>query len=143
MFAEWPSDGIERFSFGGKKFLNYKGAPVFAEIYVLRLLQAHGWDGVWVSSFGRKYLRDMPTDWGLSNHIDLVPVRQATLDKIMPSGEGCFDVFAWRDSEVLFCECKRRTEDDLRETQKKWIDAALDSGFGSNNFLAAEWSIKT
>src|SRR5262249_14706485 len=35
-------------------------SPVW--LYVLRLLGKHGWDGVWISSFCRKYLRDMPED---------------------------------------------------------------------------------
>jgi hypothetical protein len=104
VFPAWTKPA-DVYTFGGKKLLDCGGAPVFAELYVLRLLQRHGWDGVWVSSYRQKYLRDMPVDPKLSNHVTLEPSREAILRKIAPRGGGCFDVFAWRDDDVLFCEC--------------------------------------
>ena len=40
------------FDFGNKPVLNYQGRSIFAELLVLRLLETHGWEGVWVSSYG-------------------------------------------------------------------------------------------
>jgi hypothetical protein len=78
------------------------------------LLQEHGWEGVWISFFGgRKYMRDMPVDAKLSKRIKLPPDREEILDKIAAKGGGCFDVFAWRGDDVLFCECKRHKRDRL------------------------------
>lgn len=67
--------------------------------------------------------------------------RKEVLDKIAPTGGGCFDVFAWRDDDVIFCECKRRKHDRLRSSQLKWIDMALNSELESKNFLVAEWDV--
>jgi hypothetical protein len=69
--------------------LNYRGTPVFAEIYVLRLLQEQGWDGVWISSLGRKLFRDMPTDTNLSNGVTLPCERHAMLNNVAWSSGGC------------------------------------------------------
>jgi hypothetical protein len=127
------------YTFGGKQLLNHEGVPIFAELYVLRLLQNRGWDGVWVSSYRQKYLRDMPTDAKLSNGIKLRPEREALLNKVAAKRAGCFDVFAWRDDDILFCECKRHKRDKLRDTQYVWIDAALSVGV--TNLLVVEWDI--
>jgi hypothetical protein len=142
IFTEW-SGPRPAFSFGGKKFLNYRGTPVFAEIYVLRLLQEQGWDGVWISSLSRKLLRDMPTDTNLSNGVTLPCERHAMLNKVAWSSGGCFDVFAWRGDDVLFCECKHHKTDVLRDAQLRWIDVALDGGLGANNLLVAEWDVRS
>src|SRR5665647_13497 len=56
------------FDFGHKPLLTYQGRPVFAELLILRLLEAHGWEGVWVSSYGGiKYLNQMPQDSSLAD----------------------------------------------------------------------------
>jgi len=135
-FPEW-SESNSTYTFGGKQLLNYAGRPVFAELYVLRLLQDHGWDGVWVSSYRRRYLRDMPADSKLRNHVSLEPEREATLRKIAAKWGGCFDVFAWHGNEAIFCECKRQKRDRLRPSQLAWIDAALNAG--ATNLLVVEW----
>ncbi|HZP32702.1 MAG TPA: hypothetical protein VFB23_04990 [Candidatus Acidoferrales bacterium] len=133
---EW-SGPTDVYTFGGKPLLKYGGAPVFAELYALRLLQDHGWDGVWVSAYRKKYLQDMPADSKLSNHIALKPGHEEIIKKIGAKGGGCFDVFAWRGDDVLFCECKRHKRDRLRETQFVWIDLAVKAGF--TNLLVVEW----
>ena len=139
IFPAWTKS-TGTFLFGGKQLLNYRGDPVFAELYVLRLLQEHGWEGAWISSFGgRKCMRDMPVDAKLSNRIKLRSDHEEILDKIAPKGGGCFDVFAWRGDDVLFCECKRGKRDVLQDTQLRWIDAALHSKL--NNFLVVQWDI--
>ena len=139
IFPAWTKS-TGTFLFGGKQLLNYRGDPVFAELYVLRLLQEHGWEEAWISSFGgRKCMRDMPVDAKLSNRIKLRSDHEEILDKIAPKGGGCFDVFAWRGDDVLFCECKRGKRDELQDTQLRWIDAALHSKL--NNFLVVQWDI--
>jgi hypothetical protein len=84
IFSAWTKP-TGTFLFGGKQLLNYRGVPVFAELYVLRLLQEHGWEGAWISSFGgRKCMRDMPVDAKLSNRIKLQSDHEEILDKIAP-----------------------------------------------------------
>jgi hypothetical protein len=84
IFPAWTKP-TEAFLFGGKQLLNYRGVPVFAELYVLRLLQEHGWEGAWISSFGgRRCMRDMPVDAKLSNCIKLQSDREEILSKLHP-----------------------------------------------------------
>jgi hypothetical protein len=49
-FAKWMG-GVPQFTFGNKPILDHEGKPIFAELLVLRLLQADGWEGAWVSSY--------------------------------------------------------------------------------------------
>jgi hypothetical protein len=66
-FERWAGASI-KFDFGHKPLLAYQQHPIFAELLILRLLEAHGWEGVWVSSYGGiKYLRQMPQDSSLAH----------------------------------------------------------------------------
>lgn len=140
----WEGDDPPEFSFGGKAFLKWGREPIFAEIFILRLLESAGWRGVWVSSYGgRKFIRDMPRGQILGGSSEATDVPVKLLDDIaMRTGSrgGCLDVFAWRDDEVLFCEAKRRGRDSLRKTQLRWLDCALETGVPESAFLVAEWS---
>jgi hypothetical protein len=69
--------------------------------------------------------------------------RHAMLNKVAWSSGGCFDVFAWRGDDVLFCECKHHKTDVLRDAELRWIDVALDCGLGANNLLVAEWDVRS
>jgi hypothetical protein len=140
-FPKWKGPEPE-FDFGGKTFLDFEGQPVFAEIYILRLLERAGWEGVWVSSFGGKLLRDTPTSWKLENAINL-PQSEFTSLITTKAGKpgGCFDIFAWRGENVMFCELKRHSRDKLRESQRHWMDAALASGVPEASLLVVEWSL--
>jgi predicted dithiol-disulfide oxidoreductase (DUF899 family) len=141
LFPRW--EGAKP-AFGNKTPLNYNGEPVFAELFILRLLEKAGWKGRWVSSFGGKFLRDMPTSWKLENAVD-IPERQSELLKSISveskAPGGCFDVFAWRGDDVLFCESKRRDHDHLRDSQRRWMDAALACGVPEASLLVVEWDL--
>src|SRR5262249_40504909 len=106
-FSKWPGKPLA-FTFGQKALIDFEGQPLFAELVILRLLEKRGWEGVWVSSYGGRFLREMPTDPALSNHVRLSESRTKILDHISPKKSGCFDVFAWHDDQILFCESKRR-----------------------------------
>jgi|SRR5450631_3697226 integrase len=99
IFERWIGAPI-KFDFRHKPLLNYQGQPLIAELLILRLLEAHGWEGVWVYSYGRKYLRQMPQDSSLAHGRVPVPDnRERLLNRIWGrSGQlsGCFDVYAWR-----------------------------------------------
>lgn len=142
LFPKWPGPD-PAFSFGNKKFLEHEGTPVFAEIKILRLLESAGWEGRWVSSFGgRKFLRDMPTDAKLGPSISLPPEQQNLINRIsekLRSKGGCFDVFAWKEDQVLFCDPKWLNRDKLRATQFRWMDAALTIGLREDDLLVVEW----
>ena len=132
------------FTFGRKKVLNYKDQPVFAELMILNLLREKKWDGRWVSSFGgTKYLREMPMDYRLGPSVDLPTEHKRMHDDIQSvagAKGGCFDVFAWRDGQILFLEAKRKSHDKIRDTQRRWIEAAISTGVAPDKLIIVEWS---
>jgi hypothetical protein len=54
---------------------------------------------------------------------------------------GCFDVFAWRGKRHRFIELKRSGKDRIRETQKRWLSAAIRCGIKMRDLLIVEWNI--
>ena len=54
---------------------------------------------------------------------------------------GCWDIFAWRDGEVLFVESKQRSNDRIRPAQAVWLEQALEYGVSLSSFLIAEYVI--
>jgi hypothetical protein len=143
-FERWAGASI-KFDFGHKPLLAYQQHPIFAELLILRLLEAHGWEGVWVSSYGGiKYLRQMPQGSSLARgRAPLPDDREHLLNRIWErSGRrsGCFDVYAWRDGAVLFCEAKRQGKDRIRLSQRRWIEAAILEGMAPDSLLIVEWT---
>jgi hypothetical protein len=58
------------------------------------------------------------------------------------SKNGCFDVFCWRGESILFAESKRQAKDKIRDTQRCWLQAALQYGLPITSFLIVEWSLE-
>jgi hypothetical protein len=115
----------------------------FAELAILRIFLKHGWSGVWVSAFGGHFLNTMPKSWSLRDqHVSIPAEKEAILKRIWQSSDttACFDVFAWKDSGVLFCEAKRQGQDKLTDGQLRFIEGALACGIPPNSFLIAEWA---
>jgi hypothetical protein len=145
-FERWAGAPI-KFYFGRKPLLAYQQQPIFAELLILRLLEAHGWEGVWVSSYGGiKYLRQMPQDSSLAHgRVSLPDDREHLLNRIWEQSgrrSGCFDIYAWRADAVLFCEAKRRGKDRIRLSQCSWIEAAILEGVAPDSLLIVEWAIR-
>jgi hypothetical protein len=144
----------------GKKsaaMIQLAGEHLFAELAVLRLLQADGWEGRWVHTYGghgevSMYL----TDWA-----DVARAEQRTrpihdpeprqlLARIAAFNKprryrGCWDVFAWRGAEAAFFECKRtspRAVDEVSADQEEWLRSALfigDPRVTLDSFCVAHW----
>ena len=131
IFPLW--DGPKTFTYGHKPMLKHNGKECFAELLILNLLIEHGWDGVWVETYGGvHYLRTMPTEWNLKSQSVPIPAnKEALLLKIRKAAgtKSCFDVFAWRGDQVLFYEAKRAGKDRVRDTQKRFIAGALAWNF--------------
>ena len=70
----------------------------------------------------------MPQDTSSAHgRVSLPDDREGFLNQIWRrSGQrgGCFDVYAWRGEQVLFCEAKRQGKDRIRSSQRRWIEAA-------------------
>lgn len=145
-FPAWRGSPLS-FDFGGKPVLDFSGQAVFAEIFVLRLLEAAGWTGVWTEAFGRglHFLRDMPSSWRTvegHNAASVPPDLQKLVESIREKAgtRAFFDVFCWDGTDVLFCECKRSRKDRFTPAQLKFIAAALACGAGATSFLIVEWN---
>lgn len=140
-FDRWEGPPIEN-DYGGKPVLGYDGKAVFAELAILRLLGEDGWTGVWVDTYRNRYLTDLPENDGA---VELASAQEALLDAVHDrngSRSGYWDVFVWRDDEVLFAESKWKDNDVIRHSQRAWLEAALEGELSPENFLMVEWSLR-
>ena len=140
IFDSWKGN-LGNDNYGSKPVLCYKGKPFFAELIILEFLKEDGWNGVWVDTFRHKYR----TSYWPNNEIVLPSKPEELLQSIYHragSTKGCWDVFCWKEDLYLFAESKRHDKDRIRDTQKRWLDAALVDGLPLTSFLLVEWSNK-
>ncbi len=123
-----------------KPALVFRDRFLYPEFILLRLLEQAGWSGVWVKNWqGRAFWTDISTPVAL-------PPAQAHLFETIEHSTGnyrggCWDIFAWRGSEILFVESKQRSNDSIRPTQASWLEHALDNAVPLSSFLIAEYVI--
>jgi hypothetical protein len=144
----------------GKKsaaMIELVGEHLFAELAVLRLLQADGWEGRWVNTYSGKgevwkYLSewtDVPRGAQRTRPIQDAEARQL-LARIADFNrprryKGCWDVFAWRASQFAFVECKRtapKYTDVVSKEQEEWLRSALFlgiPGLSIDSFCFVQW----
>jgi hypothetical protein len=144
LFRRWNGE-LPKDTYHHKPVLEYNGEMVFAEIAILRCFQQEGWDGRWIDNFGSK-TKYRVGYWGDASEIikDLPVEQKALLDRIRARTDGkggCFDVFCWRDGEVVFAESKWKGNDQIRPNQARWLEAALSIGIPLDSFLIVEWSL--
>ncbi len=138
-----PSKVPNRWGYGKfKPIVLLDGEDLFAEIALVKMLQKDGWSAVWVDCWRSKFHLDMPgTPNGTITFDDLskVPSLKPHLNAFREFSGG-WDVLAWKDEKVLFCESKRTKKDKLKPNQFAWMEERLDEGARPSNFLIAEWS---
>jgi hypothetical protein len=148
-FQLWQGDAIGN-TFGGKPLIDTGGVAEFAELAILRTFERGGWNGRWLETYGAKtsapYSFTRWEDCRLSEQpqepVD-DPGAQRLLDEIavLAGGfGGCWDVFAWKDETYVFAEGKHSKKDSIRDTQTRWLEAALACGCDESNFLVVEWT---
>ncbi len=132
------------FDYGNKPIIDYKNKPVFAELAISRILIDAGWQSIWVETYGgTNFLKEMPTEWKLrSNNVSIPENKQSLLQRIWKISKttACFDVLAWKDNTVLFCEAKNKGKDRLTKPQIRFIEGALACGVPASSLLIVEWS---
>ncbi|MEK7132683.1 MAG: hypothetical protein AAB830_01395 [Patescibacteria group bacterium] len=142
-FSKWKG-ALPAFSFGNKQFLDYEGMPVFAEIVVLNILLKNGWQGVWVETYGGIHFLCSQPQGSKLNSITIPKEKEDLLARIWRAtnnkGKGCFDIYAWKNHRVMFCETKLRGKDRLTTPQIRFIDGALKNGIPKTSLLIAEWT---
>ena len=139
-FQAWPGPAPSD-TFGKKPVLDFNGRPAFAELVVLWNFLEAGWDGVWIDSYRRRFLRDF---WPLPVSQEVPAEQQELLRKIaelatVPAKP--WDVLCWSPAGVIFGEAKRRRRDSVRGTQIEFLGAALRFGLPTSLFLLVEWSV--
>ena len=144
----------------GKKsaaMVELAGEHLFAELAVLRLLQADGWEGRWVSTYSAgkevwKYLTewaDVPRTEQRTRPIHDAEPRQL-LARIADFNrprryKGCWDVFAWKESQFAFVQCRRiaqKATDLVSKEQEEWLRSALfigDPRLSLDSFCFVQW----
>jgi len=142
IFKPWTGKRFSRKqTYGGKAVLDFHGQPHFAELGILRIFERDGWQGVWVDTYSGKHrTRYWPKD-----EVELPKEKQSLLDSIYEaagSPYGCFDVFCWKGRSYIFAESKKRGEDKIRDTQKRWFEAAIKCGVPMDSLLFVEWGIE-
>jgi hypothetical protein len=138
---------------GTKPMLDHGGEAFSAELLILRLLQQHGWDGVWVQTNGGiDFFRSMPAGAKsksgnpksgnpTSGQVEIPDERVSVLRSIWHAGgtTACFDLFVWQGQRLMFCKVKHRRRDRVTFAQRKFIDGALACGFAPSQLLVVEW----
>ena len=140
MFRQWMGEPVD--TYGGKALVDAGGSPLFAELAVLDLLKKDGWDGVWFDGYRGKFRTGMPSS---SDPVQL-PAKQAQIWRRIVEANGgrsggSWDIFAWREEDLRFVECKRRRKDRIKENQRNWFAAARSAGIPLDSFLIAEWDL--
>ncbi|MDO8521987.1 MAG: hypothetical protein Q7S08_01720 [bacterium] len=142
-FSLWEGNPAV-FDYGKKPVLNYKGEACFAELVILRLLCEQGWDGIWVETYGgTHYLRTMPNEWKLSSeHVPIPEDKEKLLQNIWKTAQttACFDVLAWHNGQILFCEAKRTGKDRFTDAQVRFIEGAIACKVSPESLLVVEWT---
>jgi len=157
-FAKWQGKPFAD-DFGKKSaaMIDLNGEHLFAELAVLRLLQQDDWEGRWVNTYSGggevwKYLtdwQDVPRAEQKTRPIQDDAPRQL-LARIAGFNKprrykGCWDVFAWRSTDVAFLECKRtapKYTDVVSKEQEEWLRSALflgDERVSLNSFCFVQW----
>jgi hypothetical protein len=119
------------------------GGRSCAELAVLARLRHDGWDGVWVSAFGRFLRRDWFGTADAFKTITAVGAPAgvaAVFERLREANGGLagfWDVFAWRDGDVKFVEAKVGA-DRLQKTQLRFMELALSLGHTPEQFLLVE-----
>ena len=137
VFEPWRGEPLLD-TYGGKQVIDSNGKPVFAELAILKILQDEGWEGAWIDTYHKK-------KWiAIEQRGELPPDKNEFLEQIYRSAgarSGCFDVYCWRNEQILFAEAKRKGRDRIRETQRRWLTVALVSGVPVESFLIVEWNL--
>ena len=124
-----------------KPALAFEGTTTWAEFVIVRLLERAGWDARWVRNWtgGRQFCVDVDLQRALppgpAEAFAAIHARAPQL-----RGAGTWDVFAWSGDDYLFLESKQhRSSDRLNANQVAWLEAAIDAGFGADQFAIVEY----
>jgi hypothetical protein len=138
-FPRWAGEPPSR-TYGRKPIIDLDGQPAFAELAILRIFEAAGWEGVWVDTFRNRYLRQF---WPSPEPVQLPDDKKDLIAAIRASGGKTarpWDVFCWSQDSVIFAESKWHKRDSVRPSQCAFLAGGLKAGLPLSSFLLVEWS---
>lgn len=134
-FTAWAGP-VPEDTYNGKAILQSHGRPAFAELVILRAFQDHGWDGVWIDTYRKKFRTGY---WGVEPRRILPTGCPVVVPQLLETWSGAWDVCCWRGNQVVFAESKRRGRDQIRDSQRRFLAKALEAGIPAERFLMVEW----
>jgi len=129
-----------KFGDGKKPLVAWEGKPLYAELAMIAILKNHGFaEAIWRDNFGRGYFRNAlpPASCTMPECFREVCGRILAVNG---SWSGCWDVLAMDREAPIFVECKWKTKDRIKQSQKQWFESALTAGLSPEQFAICEWS---
>ena len=124
-----------------KPALAFEGTTTWAELVLVRLLEAAGWDARWIRNWtgGRQFCVEVDQQRNFppapAEIFEALHRRAAQL-----RGAGTWDVFAWSGDDYLFLESKQHgSSDRLNSNQIAFLEAGLEEGFTVDQFAIVEY----
>jgi hypothetical protein len=140
VFEIWSGEPVDD-TYNNKLVLNFNSEPAFAELATLKIFQSDGWDGVWVDTYRNKFR----TSYWPKDSVETPSKQKELLNSIYKeagSTKGCWDVFCWKSGVYCFAESKRQGRDRIRDTQRRWLEAAIKCGLPLTSFMIVDWDLK-
>lgn len=149
---KWSGEPVKE-TFGGKPIVSFGNKPMFAELAIMNHFVNDGWEARWIETYGKGknepiYLREWKDDKYINQQHSRIENKEVKLilagiaKNNYDSYSGCWDILGWKEGKVLFAESKRNKKDKVRESQNKWLGAALKYGLTADDFLIVQWDFK-
>jgi hypothetical protein len=121
-----------------KPLISFNGTPFFAELAILNLLKADGWEGYWVDNWAKCFRRTP-----LERCASLPGAAKAKFDSVARENSGkragCWDVFMWKEDQFRFYEAKWQGHDKVTPAERLWLQAACRAGMKPDDFAVVQW----
>jgi len=141
IFQPW-TDSHNYDTYAGKQVLKLNNEPLFSELVLLRLLERQSFKGVWVDTYRNKFWQRLPhISFPVLPDNKLLDVYEEIYNLKGGKKSGCFDIIAYRGSDFVFVELKKKNEDSIRQTQLDWLSAAMQVTTIKSTFIIAEWEV--
>jgi len=148
-FVAWHGPTLAGFpkSLRIKHLVKSGSTPAFAEIAVLEILRASGWQAVWLDAHHRRVWSSMSQYTHFRSGMEFQGMSHAATQqfwRIFSANQvklaGAWDIFAAKETRIAFLELKEVGPDRLRLSQMKWFETALREGTNVDSFRLIEWS---
>jgi len=121
-------------TWNGKRQVGSPERP-FAELAIAHKLAQAGWVSAWVYRPGL-YLSSWEPKVSVAFPAEALSIL-AEIGRACAVKGGCWDVFGWRAGVPIFAELKW-PGDHIRPSQRKWLDAAVQTGVLPDQFVIVQ-----